>query len=145
MNAATESHQHTSDSLETQMTTTVDFPFVTTVHRPGLPEVHLGFAFQHEAQYAAWSLTDDLCSTQHIEGTTITWSATPDRVSVLDPVPTESCALADLIAQENNYLPTGHAFPDLFSRVQAQEGYETASRIWSNACSWLDRDESEED
>jgi hypothetical protein len=39
----------------------------------------------------------------------------------------------------------GHAFPDLYSRLKAQEGYEAATRIWRNTCSWLDRSESEED
>jgi hypothetical protein len=139
-------HHHASDRLETAMTTTaIDFPFLTTVHRPGLPDVHLGFAFPHQAEHASWSLTDDLRNTQHIEGTTITWSPTPDTVSPLAPVPTDPCTLAELVAQENNNLPMGHAFPDLFSRLKAQEGYETAARIWHDACHWLDRNEPEED
>ena len=129
------------------MTTAVDFPFVTTVHRPGLPDVHLGFAVEHQAEQACRSLTIALQYTQHIEGTTITWSPTPDRVTVLAPLPTDqgSVALADLIAQEPNNLAPGHAFPDLFSRLKAQEGYETAALIWTNACRWLDHAESEED
>ncbi|MFD9964877.1 hypothetical protein [Amycolatopsis sp. NPDC058986] len=53
MNAAsTESRRHTPDVLEAAITTTVDFSFVTTVHRPELPDVHLGFVFQHQAKYA---------------------------------------------------------------------------------------------
>lgn len=127
------------------MTTDIDYSFVTTVHRPGLSEVHLGFAFPHQAEHASWSLTDDLRNTQHVEGTTITWSPTPDGVSPLAPVPAHPWALADLIAQEDNNLPMGHAFPDLFSRLKAQEGYETAARIWHDACFWLDWNESEED
>jgi hypothetical protein len=131
--------------METGMRTARDHPFFTTVHRPGLPDVHLGFAFAHQAEHASWSLTDDLCNTQHIEGTTITWSPTPGRVSALAPVPAAPCTLADLIAQDDNNRPMGHAFPDLFSRLKAQEGYETAARIWRDACGWLDRNEPAED
>jgi hypothetical protein len=101
--------------------------------------------FRHQAEHASWSLTDDLRNTQHVEGTTITWSPTPNAVSPLAPVPTDPCALADLVAQEDNDLPMGHAFPDMFSRLKAQEGYEPAARIWRDTCSWLNRNESEED
>jgi hypothetical protein len=106
------------------------------VHRPGLPTVHLGFAHAHQAEHAARSLTDDLHNTQHIPGTTITHSATPDGVVPPTPVPVDPYALADLIAQEDHDLSTGHAFPDLYSRLKAQEGYDTATRIWREACFW---------
>ncbi|MFI5782632.1 hypothetical protein [Nocardia sp. NPDC051570] len=120
------------------MSNAMDYPFVATVHRPGLPDVHLGFTFRHQATHASWSLTDCLYNTEHVEGTTIAWSPTPDGVSALPPLPTDSFALAELIAQEDDDLPTGHAFPDLFSRLKAQEGHETATTIWRNACYWLD-------
>jgi len=115
------------------------YSFVATVCRPGLPDVHLGFKFQHQAEHASWSLTDDLISTQHVEGTSITWSPTPDGVTPLAPVPTDPCELAELIAQADDNLPTGHAFPDAFSRLKAQEGYGTAARIWRDACLQLDQ------
>lgn len=112
--------------------------YVTTVHRPGLPDVHLGFAFQHQAEHASWSLREDLISTQHVPGTTITWSHTPDGVTPHEPTPTDPLVVADLVAQENRDLPEGHNFPDLFSRLKAQEGYERAARIHTEACRWLD-------
>jgi hypothetical protein len=125
-------------------TTAADYPFVTIVHRPGLPEVYLGFAFPYQAEHAAWSLADDLCNTQHVEGTTVTWSSTPDGVSALSPVPADPCALADLIAQEHHGPPMGHGFPDVFSRLKAQEGYVSATQIWRDACLCLDCNASEE-
>jgi hypothetical protein len=61
-------------------------PYVATVHRPGLPDVHLGFAFGHQAEHASWSLREDLTSTQHVPGTTVTWGRTPDGVNPQEPV-----------------------------------------------------------
>lgn len=125
--------------------TTSNFPFVAIVHRPGLPDVHLGFAFEHQAQHAAWSLADDLHTTSRIPGTTVGWSPTPASATPLEPVPTDPCLLAALIDDEPPGEPSGHAFPDLFSRLKAQEGYDTAARIWRDACRWLDRAESPQD
>lgn len=121
-----------------------DYPFVTTVHRPGLPDVHLGFAFQHQAEMACWSLTGDLIGTAHIEGTTVTWSPTPDGVTPQPPVLADVPAVASLLEQEADDVPPDHWFPDLFSRLKAQEGYEAAERIWRDACHSLD-DDAEED
>lgn len=47
-------------------------------------------------------------------------------------------AFADLLDQEDHDLPMGHNYPDLFSRLKAQEGYEEAARIHSTACRLLD-------
>lgn len=123
-----------------EMTTSSDYPFITTVHRPGLPDVHLGFAFQHQAELACWSLTEDLIGTAHVEGTTVTWSPTPDGVCPQSPVLADVAAVASLIEQEPDDVSPERRFPDLFSRLKAQEGYETASRIWREACRSLDDD-----
>lgn len=120
-----------------------DYPFVATVHRPGLPDVHLGFAFQHQAELACWSLTEDLIGTAHVEGTTVTWSPTPDGVCPQPPVLADAPAVASLVEQELADVPPEHRFPDLFSRLKAQEGYETASRIWRDACRSLDDAEAD--
>ncbi|MET9260326.1 hypothetical protein [Amycolatopsis sp. NPDC004079] len=125
--------------------TAADFPFVAIVHRPGLPDVHLGFAFEHQARQAAWSLADDLHNTSHIQGTTVGWSPTPESATSLAPVPTDPCVLAALIAGEPVGEPTGRAFPDLYSRLKAQEGYDASARIWGDACRWLDHVESAPD
>jgi hypothetical protein len=125
--------------------TCVDYGFITTVHRPGLPDVHLGFAFQHQAEQACRSLTAALRYTQHVEGTTVTWSSTPDGIAPLPSVPTDPGELAYLVEQDPNDLPMGHAFPDLFSRLVAQQGYDSAARIWREACFWLDDNDSDED
>ncbi|MBF6302268.1 hypothetical protein IU459_32715 [Nocardia amamiensis] len=127
------------------MTATTDYPYVTTVHRPGLPDVHLGFVFAHQAEHATWSLTSDFVNTAHVQGTTVTWSPTPDGVSVLPPVPTDPYALAELIAAEDDDQPREHTFPDLFSRLKAQQGYDSAAQIWRTACYQLEGDESEQD
>lgn len=121
------------------------YPYTTTIRRPGLPDVYLGFPFRHQAEHASWSLSDDLRNTAHVEGTTVTWGVTPTILTPLAPVSTDPCAVAELIQQKDGTLPMGHAFPDMFSRLKAQEGYETAARIWSDACFWLNRDESEGD
>ena len=125
------------------MTTTSTYPFVTTVHRPGLPDVQLGFVYQHQVEHASWSLASDLRNTQHVEGTTITWGATPDSATPLAPVSTDPFEVALLLEQQDLNQPIGHAFPDLYSRLKAQEGYETTLRIWGSACSWLCRDDPE--
>lgn len=122
------------------MPSSSEYPFVATVHRPGLPDVHLGFAFQHQAELACLSLTEDLIGTAHVEGTKVTWSPTPDGVCPLPPVWADSPAVASLIGQEPDGVPPEHRFPDLFSRLKAQEGHETASRIWRDACRSLDDD-----
>jgi hypothetical protein len=120
------------------------YPFVATVHRPALPDVHLGFVFRHQAEHASWSLTQDLVGTAHVEGTTITWSPTPPGADAEPPVPVDALALAGLVDRQDEDLPTGHAFPDLFARLKAQEGYEAARRIWRETCRWLDDDGSED-
>lgn len=115
--------------------------FVATVHRPQLPAVHLGYPFQHQAEYACASLTSDLVGTSHIAGTSITWSQRPHGMAVIPPVPTEPSSIRDLIEQDS-YTGQPDRFPDLFSRLAAQEGYVAACEMWSAACSWLDRGET---
>lgn len=114
--------------------------FVTTVHRPGLPDVHLGFRFQHQAEHASWSLTSDLTNTTHVVGTTISWGSRPRGVAVLPPVPADAGLIAELIRQED-YHGDPEQFPDLYSRLKAQEGFERGGEIWSSACTWFDHDD----
>lgn len=121
------------------------YPYTTIIRRPGLPDVYLGFPFRHQAEHASWSLADDLRNTAHIAGTTVTWGVTPTILTPQAPVPTDPCAVAELLQRESGTLPMGHAFPDMFSLLKAQEGYETAARIWNDACLWLNRNESEGD
>lgn len=122
----------------------VEYGYVATVHRPGLPAVHLGFASAHAAEQASRSLTHDLTNTTHLPGTTITWSTRPDGVCPLDPVPVVPTQLGQMIAAETSSRPTGYRFPDLYNRLTAQEGHEAADRIWGDACRWLDDDGSEQ-
>lgn len=123
--------------------TATDYPYVVTVHRPGLPHVHLGYSYRHQAKQACRSLTGDLRHTRHVEGTSISWSSAPTGVSVLPPVPTDVGALAELIAQEDQDQPPGHAFPGLYSRLKAQQGYDVAASAWAVACQLLDREVDE--
>lgn len=71
--------------------------FVTTVHRPKLPDVHLGFLDQLQAEQACWRLNAALAHTTHVDGTTISWSPRTEGATVLPPVPTDAWALAELI------------------------------------------------
>lgn len=112
--------------------------YMTTVHRPDLPDIHLGFRFAHQAEQASWSLTADLTYSAHVPGTTISWGDVPDGVVPLGPVPTEVHAYAELLEQENHDGPPGLRFPDAFSRLKAQEGYDTAARVHAGACGYLD-------
>lgn len=112
--------------------------YMTTVHRPDLPDIHLGFRFAHQAERACWSLQQDLTYSAHVPGTTITWGPTPDGVTPLEPVPAEVHAYAELLEQENHDGPPGLRFPDAFSRLKAQEGYDTAARVHAGACGYLD-------
>lgn len=114
-------------------TDTTIYPFVATVHRPDLPDIHLGFDSGHSAEHAATSLRFDLTSTQHVEGTTISYSPTPEGVTPLAPVPADPYTVAEFLAKEDDNRPYGHAFPDLFSRLKAQFGHEKACRIHSEA------------
>lgn len=113
--------------------------FVTTIHRPQLPDVHLGFGFQHQAERACRSLTTALTFTRHVEGTTITWSPRPEGVRILSPVPTDAGALAELVREESQ-KGREDEFPDLYSRLEAQEGDDNTRRIWSAACFAVDHD-----
>lgn len=131
--------------MNTPDVTSADYPYVATVHRPELPDVHLGFQFAHQAEHATWSLISDFTNTAHVAGSTVTWSATPDGVTVLGPLPADRYALAEMIAAEGETQPIEHAFPDLFSQLKAQRGYEEAVKIWRAACAVVDRDESEDE
>ncbi|MFI8977151.1 hypothetical protein ACIGO9_30010 [Nocardia asteroides] len=116
------------------------FPYVTSVLRPDLPTVHLGFWYPTHAAHAAMALRAALHHTAHIEGTTITWSATPEGMAPLSPLPGEASALAELMIQEDERdLPHGHAFPDMFDRLRAQFGYEQARTLYRDAITFADQ------
>lgn len=115
--------------------------FVATVHRPNLPDVHLGYVFQHQAESACASLRSALVGTTHVAGTTITWSQRLPGMAVEPPVPTEPASIVSLI-EHDLYNGEPDQFPDLFSRLAAQEGYDSAREMWRIACSSLDYDES---
>lgn len=118
--------------------------FVVTVRRQGMSDLHLGFAFQHQAEQACSSLRSDLTSTTHVARTTISWSRRPRGVTVLAPVPTDVCGLVEMIEKEN-YRGRADQFPDVYSRLVAQEGYELARRLWSAVCYQLADDETTAD
>ncbi|WP_189316383.1 hypothetical protein [Streptomyces brasiliensis] len=57
-----------------------------------------------------------------------------DRDGVDARVPTDPYALADLMDDEQPGDGTGHNFPDTYTRLCAQEGYERAKDLWLKAC-----------
>lgn len=113
----------------------MSYPYVVTIDKPGYDTVHLGFTFRHQAEMAAASLRRQLSSTAHPEGTEISWGETPAGIEPLAPLPTDPYLIAGATyAEPDNFedLP-GAEFPDLFSRLQAQEGDERAGKIWIEA------------
>lgn len=123
----------TTDPSTPEPASRTDFPFAVTVTRPGLPAIYLGYAYRHAAEQAAWHLTDALHHTAHPEGTEIIWGATPPGVEVTPPLPTSYQSIA-----EHPEFSAEHLFPDLYSRLVAQEGYEDGRTIWLKACSYSD-------
>ncbi|WP_016894145.1 hypothetical protein [Mycobacteroides abscessus] len=129
-----------ADAARSEVLPATAYGFVATVHRPGLPQLHLGFMSAFGAQQACRSLTADLVNTAHVPGTTISWSERPEGVVPLAPVVVEPVALGKMIAAEASARPDGRSFPDLYNRLAAQEGQEAAGRVWGAACRWLDDD-----
>lgn len=107
------------------------------VNRPGLPSIYLGFSSARQAESAGHSIKDALRNPAHVDGTRVVWGRTPAGITSRAPLPTDPYEIAMLMEKEDRDLPTGHAFPDTFMRLMAQEGYEETTRIWRAACQWL--------
>ncbi|MGW4784945.1 DUF1643 domain-containing protein [Streptomyces sp. NPDC004230] len=111
------------------------------LHRSDLPDVRLGpYDYAHVACRVGTSLRQQMRHTQHVAGTVVT--VQPHRgTGHLEPcVPTDPYALADRMDGEPHGDGTGRNFPNLFSRLHAQEGYDRARSIWGSACTaneWL--------
>lgn len=131
----------------TDTTTTTELPYCVTITKPGMDTVHLGFVFRHQAEQAAGTLRFNLFNTAHPEGTAITWGSTPNEVTPLYPVPTDSYALSQEITTEVDDRDEryGANYPDLYARLQAQEGVDQASKLWRTACALLDDDADSSD
>lgn len=123
--------------LQDRRPITTSHPYVATVHRPGLDDVHIGFDCEQAAQSACHSLTSSLRNCTHVPGTTITWSLTPEGVTPLGPLPTYFVDVALQLDQEDYELPYGHAFPDVHARLKAQIGDVRAYDILTDACTYL--------
>lgn len=108
------------------------YPYCVTVIKPGYDSVHLGFPYHHQAEMAATSLRTQLQFTTHPAGTTLLYGPTPADTEPEPPTPTEPHQLAALIDEMPSGDPTGSTFPDLYSRLCAQEGDE-ARVAWKRA------------
>lgn len=116
---------------------TPTYPYCVTITKPGYDTVHLGFTHASQAETASATLKGSLHYTAHPAGTTIDWGATPDGVAPEPPIATDLVFLAEEIDKMASGDGTGSAFPDLYSRLCAQEGYD-AGKIWLDACRLLD-------
>ncbi|WP_372672674.1 hypothetical protein [Amycolatopsis kentuckyensis] len=124
----------TTDTSTPEPASRHDFPFAVTITCPGHPTVHLGYTYRHDAEQAAWHLTAALDHTAHPEGTEIIWGATPTGVEITPPLTTSYQSIA-----EHPEFTAEHRFPDLYSRLVAQEGHEDGRKIWLQACSYYDQ------
>ncbi|MEU0390495.1 DUF1643 domain-containing protein [Streptomyces chartreusis] len=110
-------------------------PLDVVLNRPGLPDLRLGpYYYPHVAAGVAAGLRQQMHHTQHVPGTVVT--VQPHRgADHLDArVPTDPYALADLMDKDTSGDGTGHNFPDLYTRLHAQEGDERAKELWLKAC-----------
>ncbi|GGN46338.1 DUF1643 domain-containing protein [Streptomyces fuscichromogenes] len=113
-----------------------DARYAVVLARPGLPDLRYGpHEYLHRAASIATSLRQQLSSTQHVPGTTVTVHPYLPDLDYTEPfVPRDPDQLADLMDTEPGGDGTGRNFPDLWARLEAQEGYEEAERIWRKAC-----------
>lgn len=113
--------------------------YSAVITKPGHGIVRLGpLGFQHVAEHMVWDLCSQLHSTSHPAGTTIEVAPFDESLPHLPLLPRDSMELANLMDGEQGDDGSGASFPDLFSRLHAQEGYEVAARLWGNACSLYD-------
>ncbi|MET8411076.1 DUF1643 domain-containing protein [Streptomyces sp. NPDC005195] len=110
------------------------------VARPGLGDIRLGpYGSVTRAGSVASSLRQQRTSTQHVPGTTISVEPYFPEHDHLDPyLPTDPDLIAALMDSEPGGDGTGRNFPGLWARLHAQEGYESAARIWKAAGSAYD-------
>jgi hypothetical protein len=116
-----------------------DDQYSVIVTRPGHDTVRIGpFGYHHLAEHATWDLQGQLRNTCHPEGTTIAVAPFDESLPHLPLAPRDAMSLALLMDDEPSGGGTGSNFPDLYSRLHAQVGYEEAARLWGNACSLYD-------
>lgn len=103
------------------------FPHAATVHRPGSPDLHLGFTTAQQAEAACRSLAS---ARTRLPDTVISHGPTPPGATVQPPLPTDPYPLAEAIIAENYHH---NGFPDTYARILAQEGHERGRDIWDAA------------
>ncbi|GHE34264.1 hypothetical protein [Streptomyces capitiformicae] len=110
--------------------------YAVVLARPGRPDIRLGpYDFLDQAASMTTSLRLQRRSTQHVPGTTVPAHPYVPGLDYLDPrLPRDPDQLATLLDGDLGGDGTGRNFPDLWARLQAQEGYEEAARIWKRAC-----------
>lgn len=117
-----------------------DARYAVVLARPELPDIRLGpYNYLHQAVSFSTSLRLQRHNTQHVPGTTVSVHPYLPGLDYADPhVPKDPYELATLMHCEPGGDGTGRDFPDLWSRLYAQEGYEGAVRIWKRACAAYD-------
>ncbi|MFJ4988781.1 hypothetical protein ACIP9H_33895 [Streptomyces sp. NPDC088732] len=119
--------------------------FAVIVTRPGHDTVRIGpFDFRHQAEHATWDFRSQLRNTTHPDGTTIDFGPYDESLPHTSRTPRDAMELALLMDSEPDGDGTGSNFPDLFSRLHAEAGYEEAARLWKNACSLYDSLQAED-
>lgn len=116
------------------------FPYCVRIAKGAhLPAVYLGFTYKHQAEQVAshlkfWRLNSNCPEDAEISD----GGLTPPGVIPLPPVPTTVGGLIEAMNAEDESQSHADRYPDLYTRLQAQEGHEEAARLWKAACSLMD-------
>ncbi|MDQ0847739.1 hypothetical protein QFZ68_007502 [Streptomyces sp. V1I6] len=114
--------------------------YAVVLTRPGLDPIRLGpYEKEHQAEQMADGLRGQTYNTQHVAGTVIDVGDYRPELDHLAPrVDADPCALAEAMDDDQGGDGTGRNFPDLYTRLVAQEGHDCAAKLWSTACQAYD-------
>lgn len=118
---------------------TTEKQYAVVITKPGRETVRFG-PIPYHSQAQGWISTLDMnTGAARLEGT-IWGIADYDPALPHTParVPTGPYELTEAIDAEPAGDGLGTNFPDLFLRLQAQEGYDRASELWTKACEHMD-------
>lgn len=110
-----------------------DSQWAVIINRPGYDPVRVGPLSEPAADTQAADFRMQLTGTQHVPGTTITTGPYDPSHPHLGPVLMDSFALADAVLAEPPSPMDGTNFPDLYSRLRAQDGSDRAREVWGRA------------
>lgn len=123
----------------------MDERYAVIVTRPGHDTARIGpIPWKHQADSMTANLNLQLHSTAHPEGTHIAAGIYAPALPHLPLLPIDAYALAELVHQEPDTSPE-ERFPDTYSRLLAQVGYDRSADLWHAACRLMDEPEESEE